>query len=126
MTAIQTNPSRLWLAVIATSLEFVLVQLDLSIVNVGIARIGASLDTGIAGLEWVVDAYTLAFASLMLSAGSLSDRLGLRRTFVLGLSIFISTSFACGIAPNSAVLSVAHVGQGTGVPPGFYRPRWPC
>jgi DHA2 family methylenomycin A resistance protein-like MFS transporter len=104
----------LWLTIAATSLGFVLVQLDVSIVNVGLARIGASLGVGMAGLEWVVDAYTLAFASLMLSAGSLGDRLGARRGFILGFGLFIGASFVCGMAPNPAALIAARAAQGIG------------
>jgi MFS family permease len=64
------------LTVLATSLAFVLVQLDVSIINVALATIGARLDTGILGLQWVVDAYAVTFASLLLSAGGLGDRTG--------------------------------------------------
>ena len=67
-----------------------------------------------AGLEWIVDAYALAFASLMLSAGALGDRIGARRTFVLGFGLFIGASFVCGIAPNAAALIAARAVQGMG------------
>jgi DHA2 family methylenomycin A resistance protein-like MFS transporter len=107
-------PQRLWLTTAATSLGFVLVQLDVSIVNIALARIGTSLGVGMAGLEWVVDAYTLAFASLMLSAGSLGDRLGARRGFILGFGLFIAASLACGVAPNPLVLIAARAVQGMG------------
>lgn len=105
---------RLQLTTLATSLGFVLVQLDVSIVNVGLARIGAGLGVGMAGLEWVVDAYALAFASLMLSAGALGDRIGARRIFVFGFGLFIGASLVCGIAPGAATLIVARAVQGIG------------
>jgi hypothetical protein len=62
----------------ATSLGFVVVQLDVTIVNVALERIGTALGTGVAGLQWVVNAYTVVFASLILSSGALGDRLGKR------------------------------------------------
>jgi DHA2 family methylenomycin A resistance protein-like MFS transporter len=64
------------LTVFATSLAIVLVQLDVSIINVSLATIGTRLHTGVLGLQWVVDAYALTFASLLLSTGALGDRIG--------------------------------------------------
>ncbi len=65
--------------VVATALGFVLVQLDVSIVNVALGAIGRELHASIAGLQWVVDAYTVVFAALLLSGGALGDRIGARR-----------------------------------------------
>ena len=64
------------------------VQLDLTVVNVALRAIGTDLGAGRAALQWVVDAYALALASLMLSAGHTADRLGRRRIFVAGLALF--------------------------------------
>ena len=64
-----------------TSIGFAVVQLDVTIVNVALARIGATLDASVAALQWVVDAYTLSFAVLLLTAGALSDCLGARATY---------------------------------------------
>jgi MFS transporter, DHA2 family, methylenomycin A resistance protein len=100
--------------VFATSLGFVLVQLDVSIINVALARIGGSLHTGILGLQWVVDAYVLTFASLLLSTAALGDRIGPRRMFILGLAVFTGASALCGLAPNPAALIGARVLQGAG------------
>lgn len=97
-----------------TSLGFVVVQLDVSIVNVALARIGQALHAGIDGLQWVVDAYTLAFAAFLLSAGALGDRLGARRVFVFGLGVFGLASLACGVAPNLPLLIAARAAQGIG------------
>ena len=73
-------PGRVALApVVATSLGFFLVQLDVTIVNVALDRMAAGLATGVAGLQWVVNAYTCSFAALLLSAGALGDRWGARR-----------------------------------------------
>ncbi|HET8844357.1 MAG TPA: MFS transporter [Ktedonobacteraceae bacterium] len=100
--------------ILATSLGFVLVQLDVSIVNVALAEISNDLRTGIAGLQWVVDSYTLLFASLLLLAGTLADQIGARKAFVGGFGLFVMASLACGFAPDSTVLIVARVIQGIG------------
>src|SRR5438445_13547543 len=97
-----------------TSLGFVVVQLDVSIVNVALARIGAGLHTEMRGLQWVVDAYTLSFAAFMLSAGSLGARVGARRMLVGGLALFGLASLACALAPNSATLIASRMLQGLG------------
>src|ERR1700721_1415083 len=98
--------------VIATSFSFVVTQLDVTIVNVALPHIAASLSVRVAGLSWVVDAYTLPFAVLMLSAGVLGDRFGSRLTYLIGLAIFGGASLACGLAPNSAALIAARAAQG--------------
>lgn len=100
--------------IVATSLGFVLVQLDVSIVNVALAKIGIDLRTDVAGLQWVVDAYTLMFASLLLFAGALADRIGARKAFVGGFGLFVAASLACGLAPVPAALIVARSIQGIG------------
>jgi MFS transporter, DHA2 family, methylenomycin A resistance protein len=100
------------LTVFATSLAFLLVQLDVSIINVSLAAIGARWQVGVLGLQWVVDAYALAFASLLLSTGALGDRLGHRRMFILGLALFTGASAACGLAWSETALVAARVLQG--------------
>ena len=70
------------------SLAFVVSQLDVSIVNVALPQISKSLSAGVSSLQWIVDAYTIAFAVFMLSAGGMSDLLGSKRIFQLGLFIF--------------------------------------
>lgn len=94
------------------SAGFVITQLDVTIVNVALARIGIDLHTSVAGLQWIVDAYTLALAGLMLSAGALGDRFGARRLFAAGLALFAVASFVCGIAANAATLIAARALQG--------------
>jgi MFS transporter, DHA2 family, methylenomycin A resistance protein len=112
--ATMSRRSGLGLVVAATSLGFVLVQLDVSILNVALARIGATLGTGVAGLQWVVDAYTIAFASLMLSAGALGDRIGARRAYMSGFILFVLASLGCGLAPGVGALVLARTAQGIG------------
>ncbi|MBV8898663.1 MAG: MFS transporter [Verrucomicrobia bacterium] len=102
------------LTILATSLGFALVQLDVSVINVALARMGMDLHTGVAALQWVVDAYALAFACLLLSAGALGDQIGARKTFIAGLLLFIAASAGCGLAPNAAALIAARVVQGIG------------
>ena len=100
--------------VVATSFSFVVTQLDVTIVNVALPHIASSLSVHVAGLQWVVDAYTLPFAVLMLSAGVLGDRFGSRRTYLIGLAIFAAASLACGLAPNAVTLIAARAAQGAG------------
>jgi DHA2 family methylenomycin A resistance protein-like MFS transporter len=101
-------------ALLATSLGFGVVQLDVSVVNVAIKPIGAQLGGSVSGLQWVVDAYTVAFAALILSAGALGDRVGARRVFVAGFGIFTLASAACGLAPTLGTLVAARAVQGVG------------
>jgi len=101
--------------IVATvSVGFVVTQLDVTIVNVALARIGADLHANVTALQWIVDAYTLAFAVLMLSAGALGDRFGARRMFAAGIALFAFASLLCGLASNGAWLVAARACQGIG------------
>jgi DHA2 family methylenomycin A resistance protein-like MFS transporter len=101
--------------VLATvSVAFVVTQLDVTIVNIALPSIGSQLHAPIEVLQWIVDAYTLAFAVLMLSAGVLGDRFGPRNLFGAGLALFTVASLACGLAPNAAALVAARAVQGVG------------
>jgi len=102
---------RRW-TLVATSLGFAVVQLDVSIVNVAIKSIGADLGGGVSGLQWVVNAYTITFAACILTAGSIADRIGARRLFVVGFVLFMVASGVCGIAPDLGVLIGARAAQG--------------
>jgi MFS transporter, DHA2 family, methylenomycin A resistance protein len=97
----------------AALLGFFVVTLDAVIVNVALPAIRRELAGGISGLQWVVDGYTLMFAALLLSAGSLSDRIGARRAFGAGLVLFVIASAACGLAPSLPVLVAARLVQGS-------------
>jgi DHA2 family methylenomycin A resistance protein-like MFS transporter len=107
------SKDRRW-ALLATSLGFGVVQLDVSVVNVAIKPIGADLGGSVSSLQWVVNAYTVAFAALILSAGALSDRIGARRVFIAGFVLFTAASAGCGLAPSLAVLITARAVQGIG------------
>ncbi len=98
----------------ATSLGFLVVQLDVSVVNLAIKPIGAEFGGGISALQWVVNAYTITFAALILTSGALGDRIGARRVFVAGFALFTLASMACGVAPGLGVLIGARAIQGVG------------
>jgi DHA2 family methylenomycin A resistance protein-like MFS transporter len=100
-------------ALLAALLGFFVVTLDAVVVNVTLPTIRGDLGGGVAGLQWVLDGYTLMFAALLLTAGSLSDRLGARRAFGCGLVVFVLASVACGLAPSLGLLIAARFVQGT-------------
>ncbi|MEU8542696.1 MFS transporter [Streptomyces sp. NPDC048717] len=99
-------------ALVAALLGFALITLDSSVVNVALPAIGADLRTGMTGLQWVVDAYTLAFAALLLSSGALADRVGASRAYAGGVVGFTLASVACGLAPALPALLAARTAQG--------------
>jgi len=74
----------------------------------------ADLGGDVSGLQWVVDAYTVAFAALILSAGALGDRIGAKRVFTAGFVLFTAASVVCGLAPSLALLIAARAVQGIG------------
>lgn len=88
--------------------------LDATVVNVALPHIGRDLGAGLGGLQWTVNAYTLALAALLLLSGSLGDRLGRRRVFVAGIVWFAVASLACALAPTVEVLIAARIAQGVG------------
>jgi len=89
-----------------------MLMLDIAVVNTALPHIAADLHAGLTGVQWVVDAYTLALATVVLSAGSLADRFGRRRIFVWGMGLFTVSSLACALAQSIAVLDVARAVQG--------------
>ena len=102
------------LTLAAMSLGYVVVQLDVTIVNVAINSIGADFGGSVADLQWIVNAYTITFAAFILTAGALGDRLGARRVFIAGFAIFVLASLACALAPALPVLIIARLCQGIG------------
>nr|WP_269778641.1 MFS transporter [Microlunatus antarcticus] len=96
------------------SAGFFLITLDISIVNVALAKIQSELGGGTAGQQWIIDGYTLLFAALLLSAGNLADRIGARRAFALGVVVFGLASVACAVAPSAEALIAARCVQGVG------------
>jgi DHA2 family methylenomycin A resistance protein-like MFS transporter len=98
----------------ASSFGFALVQLDVTIVNVALPHIAGNLHAGVAGLQWVVDAYALAFAVLLLSMGYLGDRLGARRVYLGGMLLFALASVVCGASSDAVMLIAGRTLQGVG------------
>lgn len=105
-------PRRGGVALVASLLGFTVITIDVSAVNIALPAIGKSLSGGMTGLQWVVDAYTLMFAALMLSAGALADRAGARRAYAWGVALFTLASLGCALAPGIGVLVGARVAQG--------------
>jgi MFS transporter, DHA2 family, methylenomycin A resistance protein len=102
------------LGLTAISLGFLMITLDATIVNVALGPIGRDLGGALATAQWIVNGYTLAFAALLLSAGALADRLGLRTGFLIGLAVFGLGSAACACAASLTALIVARAVQGAG------------
>jgi MFS transporter, DHA2 family, methylenomycin A resistance protein len=102
------------LTLAAMSLGYGVVQLDVTIVNTALNSIGSSLGGGVFELQWVVSAYTIAFAAFILTAGALGDRIGAKRIFIAGFAIFTAASVACALSPNATMLIAARAVQGLG------------
>jgi EmrB/QacA subfamily drug resistance transporter len=100
--------------VVATILGSGMASLDATVVNIALPRIGADLGGGLTSLQWTVNAYTLTLAAFLLLGGSLGDRLGRRRIFVVGVVWFAVASLACAVAPTSGILILARAFQGVG------------
>jgi EmrB/QacA subfamily drug resistance transporter len=95
-------------------LSLFIVGLDITAVNVALPAISDQLNAGISGLQWTVSAYTVVMASLLMLAGSLADRIGRRRTFVTGLTVFSLASLLCSLAPSVELLIAFRVLQAVG------------
>ena len=106
------TPKRWTLVVVCAATA--MLMLDIAVVNTALSRIAEDLDSGLSGLQWVVDAYTLALASTVLTAGSLADRFGRRRLFSAGLVVFTLSSAACAAATDIVFLDAARAVQGIG------------
>ena len=89
-------------------------QIDTSVVNLALKSIGADLHAGVSEMQWVIDSYNLAYASLLLTAGTLGDLYGRRRIFVLGIVMFIVGTLICALAPNAATLISGRIVSGIG------------
>jgi len=99
---------------LATVLGSGIVMVDGTVVNVALPHIGGDLGAGFGGLQWVINAYTLTLASLILLGGALGDHFGRRRVFLIGVTWFALASAACGLAPTTEVLIAARALQGVG------------
>src|SRR5881227_3658526 len=108
-----TRRRRLLVLAICCSSLFI-VGLDNTIVNLALPSIRSDLGSSLSGLQWVIDAYTLVLASLLMLGGSTGDRIGRRRTFQIGLTVFSLGSLLCALAPSLPLLVVARAIQGVG------------
>jgi DHA2 family methylenomycin A resistance protein-like MFS transporter len=113
MSSTDRSSSR-WVVLVVMCVGYFLVLLDVTIVSVALPTIGASLRAGVSGLQWVVDGYAIALASLMLAGGTIGDLHGHKRVVLTGLALFGVASVGCGVAPGTAVLVAARVVQGVG------------
>jgi EmrB/QacA subfamily drug resistance transporter len=103
-----------WWTLLVVCLAIFMLLLDITIVNVALPSIQHDLGSSFADLQWVVDAYALALAALLLASGSIADLLGRRRVFVAGLLLFVGSSLLCGLAGSPTMLNIARGLQGIG------------
>ena len=111
---ILASDNRKWWTLGAVAFALFMIMLDNTVVNVALPSIQRSLRAEISELEWIVSAYALTFAVLLLSGGKLADMFGRRRVFLLGLAVFALSSLLCGLAPDAHVLIAARAVQGVG------------
>ena len=103
-----------WWTLLVVCLSVFMLLLDITIVNVALPSIERDLGASFEDLQWVVDAYALALAALLLASGSIADLLGRRRIFVVGLLLFVAASLLCGLAHTPTMLNVSRGLQGIG------------
>lgn len=103
-----------WWTLVAVCLGTFMLLLDITIVNVALPDIQRALHASFSGLQWVVDAYALTLAALLLTAGSLADLYGRRRLYLIGLVLFTLASLLCGLAATTLVLQLSRALQGVG------------
>src|SRR5580692_10358575 len=105
--------SKTWLLLTA-SLVSSLIMLDSNIVAVSLPAIGRSLGASFTDVQWVISAYVLTYAALLMASGNYADLRGRRKSMLLGLVVFAVSSAACGLATSSLLLNVARAAQGVG------------
>jgi EmrB/QacA subfamily drug resistance transporter len=106
--------NRKWWTLTAVAFGLFMIMLDNTVVNVALPSIERDLHVSISSLEWVVTAYALTFAALLITGGKLGDLFGRRRIFIVGIAIFTLSSLACGLAPSAGFLIGARAVQGVG------------
>ncbi|MDQ3720471.1 MAG: MFS transporter [Actinomycetota bacterium] len=106
--------ARKWWTLMAVSVATIMLLLDITVVNTALPEIQRDLKASFTDLQWVIDAYALTLAAVVLTAGSLADRLGRRRVFSIGLVVFTLASLLCGLAPDPTTLNLARALQGIG------------
>jgi EmrB/QacA subfamily drug resistance transporter len=103
-----------WWTLLVVCLAIFMLLLDITVVNVALPNIQRDLGASFEDLQWVVDAYALALAALLLASGSIADLLGRRRIFVAGLLLFVAASLLCGLAGSPTMLNFSRGLQGIG------------
>ena len=106
--------ARKWWTLLAVSVATFMLLLDITVVNTALPSIQKDLSASFTDLQWVIDAYTLALAAVVLTAGSIADQVGRRAVFAGGLAIFSLSSLAAGLAPDATFLNIARAVQGIG------------
>ncbi len=106
--------ARKWWTLLAVSVGTFMLLLDITVVNTALPSIEKDLSASFTDVQWVIDAYTLSLAAVVLTAGSLADRLGRRMIFAIGLGIFSAASLAAGLAPDATFLNISRAIQGIG------------
>ncbi len=106
--------ARKWWTLVAVCTGVFMLLLDVTIVNVALPDIQKSLGASLAQLQWVIDAYALSLAALLLTAGSIADRIGHRVVFATGIVVFTLGSLLCGVAGDPTFLALARAAQGVG------------
>jgi EmrB/QacA subfamily drug resistance transporter len=114
LAALAAEENRKWWTLFAVAFGLFMIMLDNTVVNVALPTMESDLHVGLSQLEWVVTAYALTFAALLITGGKLADLYGRRRIFVLGLVVFTLSSLACGLAPSAGFLIGARTVQGAG------------
>ncbi len=114
MSAIAAPAQKAGLVLVVMCAGMFLVLLDVTAVNVAVPTIVTDLRTTTTGIQWVVDGYAVALASLLLAGGALGDRFGHRRVVAVGLVVFGAASLGCAIAPSAGMLIAARAAQGVG------------
>ncbi|EJM61853.1 arabinose efflux permease family protein [Pseudomonas sp. GM50] len=107
-------PLSLWPIQIAACLGFLVVQLDVSVVNVGLGSLKSAFDTNLTGLQWVINSYALAFSALLILGGAWGDKWGAKSVFAAGFAIFTLASIGCGLASSMPMLIGMRIVQGIG------------
>lgn len=107
-------PPALMAILISTCLGFLVVQLDVSVVNVGLGSLKQAFNSDLTGLQWVINSYALVFSALLISGGALGDKYGAKAVYASGFLIFILGSIGCGIASTMPVLILSRGIQGMG------------
>ncbi len=114
MPDLRTSSSRGRWVIAATVLGSGMAALDATVVGIALPTVGRDFHVGVDSLQWVVNAYTLTLAGLLLLGGTLGDTHGRRKMFMIGVVWFATASLLCGIAPNAPVLIAARALQGVG------------